>query len=331
MTAEGAAAASAISAGSSKYGSNIVAAPPRQTSILNLEKRSALLEEYHQKYQRPEDPTANGRKTPPQPHHFDLPKKTLRAMTPPAPPEPTDEDKDNDPYRFPSLKSALKMTDGQGMAPNGKGTEPGAPREREDRPRTPPQPHHYDLPEKHLREHDDSASETDRDEDERFHHHQRRPNSSSTTSSSHSKRTGSGRSSAERPSSGRSLSSTSGIPGMDNFDVVIPPKTAASPHHSGTADKTIFPPGSRPSSRPWSGGSDQQPGNRPKTPVAPHHYDSVERTMKPQQDSRLPRLARTGRVPEEYTAVGKMVLNAGLFFLGDQSVTSTYVIFAILH
>jgi hypothetical protein len=112
-------------------------------------------------------------------------------------------------------------------------------------------------------------------------------------------------------------------PGM-----VIPPKTPPAPHHSESPDKTLFPPGNRPPSR--SIDTSNTPTNlRARTPMAPHQFDSPEKTIRPLKDNRLPRLQRTGRAPEEFVIVGKMVLPCDGLFFDENSAVALYVWIAL--
>jgi hypothetical protein len=97
----------------------------------------------------------------------------------------------------------------------------------------------------------------------------------------------------------------------------IPPKQPPSPHHHNSPDKTLFPAGSRPSSRSALQSLNRPVSSssvRPKTPVAPHHHDAPEKTIKG-KDDRIPRLARTGKIPEDWCQIGVMRLSLqGLFW-----------------
>jgi len=207
--------------------------------------------------------TPDGRKTPPQPHHYDAPEKMVRGYG-------ADEDMPEDDVRDVEGGSSGSLFELGDFRKSEDDLQKST--DSIDRPKTPVQPHHYDLPEKHV----------DNGSNESLH-------------------------------SGKSIKS-----GSEDAEFITPPKIPVSPHHHDSPDKTIYPPGSRPSS---SRSTDSKLMNeRPKTPVAPHHFDSPERTIRPQQDPLLPRLARTGRIPEEYYVVGKLLLDARALLLGDKIV-----------
>lgn len=246
------------------------AALAREMTMANLEKRSVLLEDYHKRVAQVE--LANdGRKTPPQPHHFDAAEKMVRVRFPEDNNELIKETADFQLKDSTSNGDLLKKSDSDELTP-----------------KVPPHPHHFDDPLKHITLVSDTEESDYEDPQQQF---------------------------------------------LRNM--VIPPKTPPSPHHSQSADKTIFPSGSRPTSsstrsstsRPHSSGNRDPSSNvetsRPtsaKLAMAPHHFDSVERTIKPFQDATIPRIARTGKIPEEYYVVGTMTVDPSLLFFGDRSV-----------
>lgn len=239
----------------------------RRVSKMNLQKRSILLEDYHRRMTQI-SAVMDGQKTPPQPHHYDLPEKMIHSnqLEEELMQQFREETVSNALFDMSQLRDGQNQVESSAERPNSSSSA---------RSKTPPHPHHYDNPDKHI----DSVQE-DAESEQGY------------------------------------ISSSQ--------EYITPPKVQPSPHHSESADKTIYPPGSRPlssrsrpsSSRPRSGDVKVEI-DRPKTPVAPHHFDSPERTQKPFQDPRLPRLARTGRIPEEFVAVGKLYADARCLFFGD--------------